>query len=102
MGLISRNISIEEDGQTIEFRGKLAKDYYTTILELFVNGKLQDSLESNPKDGIFGGKFLLNGSLNNSVPVNVQLRVNFFMRPEYTFFVDGKSIFMKKGTWGCL
>jgi hypothetical protein len=102
LGFKSRNILIEEDSQKIEFRGWLAKDNYTTILELYVNGKLQDSLESNPKNGIFGCKLLLNGSLNNSVPVSVQLRANIFMRPKYTFFVNGKSIYMKKGTWGGL
>lgn len=102
MGLKSRNILIEEDGQTIEFRGWLAKDHWTTILELYVNDKLQDSSESLPQNGIFGCQLLLNGSLNNSVPVSVHLRANFFMRPKYTFFVNGKSVYTKKGTWGGL
>ncbi|MES2824893.1 MAG: hypothetical protein V4732_14910 [Pseudomonadota bacterium] len=102
MGLRSRNILLEESGQTIEVRGKLATDNFTTILELHVNGELQDSLESTPKNGFFGCKLFLNGSLNNNVPVSVQVRANALIRPEYTFFVNGKSIYVKKGTWGGL
>jgi hypothetical protein len=102
LGLRDRNILLEESGQKIEVRGKLAKDYFTTILELYVNGELQDSLVSTPSNGIFGCKLFLNGNLNNNVPVRVQIRANLLIRPEYTFFVNEKSIYVKKGTWGGL
>ena len=102
MGLRSRTILLEENDQTIEVRGNLANDNFTTTLELFINGELQDSLESTPRNGFFGCRLILNGSLHNNVPVKVQLKANVFMRPEYTFFVDEKSVYVKKGTWGGL
>jgi len=100
LGFKSRKIKLEENDQTIEVNGYLAKDKSTTVLELYVNGELQDSLTSTPKQGIFGCTLLLNGTLRNNVPVRVKLEVHFFMRPKYTFLVNQEIVFEKKGTWG--
>lgn len=102
MSFRSRNILLQEGDQTIELKCALKADNFTTAAELYVNGELQDSLESTPKNGIFGCRLFLNGYLKNDIPVCIQIRANFFIRPEYTFFVDGKSVSVKKGMWGGL
>ncbi|MES2820883.1 MAG: hypothetical protein V4812_18065 [Pseudomonadota bacterium] len=100
MALTSQHIILTEGDERIEIFGRLRNDSYTTELELHVNGELQDQLVSTPKNGILGCRLFLSGTLKNSIPVKVQLRANAFMRPEYTFYVNGAVIYIKKGTWG--
>ena len=100
MAFTTQHIILTEGDERIEVFGRLREDRYTTELELHVNGEVQDQLVSTPKNGIFGCTLFLSGTLKNSIPVKVQLRANIFMRPEYTFYVNGTAVYMKKGTWG--
>lgn len=102
LGFYSRRIVLEEDGQKIEVSGKVQKNQYKTKIQLLVNGKLQDELYSTPANGVFGCEVYLDGCLENEIPVRVKLRAHFFMRPEYTFYVNGVEVYQVKGTWGGL
>ena len=84
MGLFSREIRIEQNGQLIEVSGGLDSDMSTTTLDLHVDGVLQDTLSAKPKDGIFGCNLCLTGKLKNNIPIRVQIKTHFFMRPLYT------------------
>lgn len=97
---MSRQISLEENGEAIEFVGKINDDMTTSLLALYVNGVLQDTYRASPSEGVFGCLICLHGKLKDGKRVKLQLRTHFFMRPEYTFFINNVVVRVKKGTWG--
>ena len=100
MPLTSRYIETHHNGEKIIFIGRLLDDKHTSILQLYIDYEFQDEVESQPKDGILGCKYLLEGRLTNNSHVTVRLRTHLFMRPTYTIAVDNAKIFHLKGTWG--
>lgn len=102
MGLFSRKISLEANGETIKVSAGLGLDMDTFVLKLYVNDVLQDTLSIKLKDGFLGCNRCLVGYLQNNVPLRVQLRSHFFMKPQYTFYVNGVVVHFLKGTWAGL
>ena len=98
----SRKISIEHGGEKIELSADLQRNCIYTVTQLLINDTVADEIKTNPIDGIKGCFLVLNGTLESGLRVRAEVKVNLFMRPLYTVYVNDEEVFTQKGTWGGL
>ena len=100
MGLFAREIEFGHNGESIRFEATVKRENAHTFSTLIINGKIQDQIESTPKDGLFGCNINLKGILISGSKVRLQLITNILRRPLYRIYVNDELVFTKKGTWG--
>ncbi|MEP7706761.1 hypothetical protein [Paraglaciecola sp. 25GB23A] len=100
MGLREREIEIEHNGELIKFEAVVEKSNAHTLSTLTINNHIQDQINTTPGDGVFGCRKSLSGVLSGGETIRLDILVNFFRRPLYSFFVNDELIYKQKGTWG--